>query len=70
MLADARGLKAAHVFDDAESRGGFNSDWVLLTTDQAFIDLPEIRAATVPTRPRPDGRVWTDDFNNLLQVLK
>ncbi|MDH3319154.1 MAG: fused MFS/spermidine synthase [Betaproteobacteria bacterium] len=70
QLAEARGLKAAHVFDDAESRGGFSSDWVLLTTDPAFIDLPEIRAATVPTRPRPDRRVWTDDFNNLLQVLK
>ena len=69
-LAESRGLKAAHVLDDARSRGGFSSDWVLLTTDAAFLDLPEIRAATVSARPGADQRPWSDDFNNLLQVLK
>lgn len=69
-LAGARGLKAAHVLDEARSRGGFSSDWVLLTTDAAFPDLPEIRAATVSARPGADQRPWSDDFNNLLQVPK
>lgn len=69
-LAEARGLKAAHVLDEARSRGGFSSDWVLLTTDAAFPDLPEIRAATVSARPGADQRPWSDDFNNLLQVPK
>ncbi len=69
-LADAHGLAAAGIFDKQEDRGGFNSDWVLLTSDRAFFDRPEIRAAATPIPSQPDWRPWTDDYSNLLQVLK
>jgi hypothetical protein len=30
----------------------------------------QILDATFVTPPRPGWRLWTDDFNNLLQVLR
>ncbi len=70
-LADAHGLKAAYILEQTVD-GEPVSDWVLLTRDQAFLDRPEIWDATFsPFRPWPeDRRPWTDDFNNLLRVLK
>ena len=69
-LADAYGLKAAYIADRAQDNGGFDSDWVLLSADQAFLELPVIKAATSPIPQRPGAPLWTDDFSNLLQVLK
>ena len=31
---------------------------------------PSSRNYATPIEPRPDWRLWTDDFNNLVQVLK
>ena len=68
QLADAHGLKVAYI-DERES-GRFASKWVLLTRDQAFLDLSDIKDAASPIQSRRSGRLWTDDFSNLLQVLK
>jgi hypothetical protein len=46
------------------------SDWVLMTRDAAFFARPEIRRAASGIEPRPGLRLWTDDYNNLLQVLR
>jgi hypothetical protein len=43
---------------------------VLLTSNLALLESPDIEDATLPIEPRPDWRVWTDDFNNIVQVLK
>ncbi len=68
-LAIDAGLKAAYVADN--KKDGTNlSNWMLLTQEQGFLDLPHIQAVTVPIQSRPDWRLWTDDFNNLVQVLK
>jgi hypothetical protein len=69
MIAKKRGLNVAWVRDSYED-GSTSSDWVLLTKDRTFILKPEIVEATQPIDPRPDWRLWTDDFNNLLQVLR
>jgi MFS family permease/SAM-dependent methyltransferase len=68
-IAKARGLNIAWIRDTYED-GGTSSDWVLLTKDRTFILKPEIVEATEPIVPRPEWRTWTDDFNNLLQVLR
>ena len=46
------------------------SDWVLLSDDPASLAKPELADHATPIEPRPDWRLWTDDFNNLWQVLK
>jgi SAM-dependent methyltransferase/MFS family permease len=68
-IAKQRGLNVAWVRDTYED-GGTSSDWVLLTKDRTFVLKAEIVEATEPINPQPDWRLWTDDFNNLLQVLR
>ena len=47
------------------------SDWVLLSDDPAVArEARARRCSRPPIEPRPDWRLWTDDFNNLVQVLK
>jgi hypothetical protein len=71
-LAKAQGLAAILVVDEALESDGFGSrtDWVLLSDDAAVLARPELVASSQPIAPRPGWRLWTDDFNNLVQVLK
>ncbi|MGH9667002.1 MAG: spermidine synthase, partial [Bryobacteraceae bacterium] len=46
------------------------TDWVLITRDRAFLERPEVIAAATPIDPHPGLRLWTDDYNNLFQVMK
>jgi len=72
MIAEARGLNVAWVRDTYED-GSTTSDWILLSKDRTFLLKPEIVEGTFIIPPEPNTRarrVWTDDFNNLLQVLK
>ena len=50
--------------------GGTASDWVLLTRNRRFLLKPSLVEATEPVVPRPDWRLWTDDYNNLVQVFR
>ena len=68
-IAEKRGLEYAYLHEPTED-GGTTSDWVLLTRYKPFILQPSIVAITEPVVPRPDWRLWTDDFNNLVQVFK
>jgi len=68
-IAEKHGLEYAYVHESAED-GGTTSDWVLLTRDKRFILRPDIVEHTEPVAPRPDWRVWTDDYSNLVQVFK
>jgi hypothetical protein len=43
---------------------------VLLSRDAASLQKPPIAEGAQPMPSRPDWRLWTDDFNNLVQVLK
>ena len=69
-LAHARGLAVAWVSDNGDGKGGSSSEWVLLSADPAALAKPSIADAATPISPRRDWRLWTDDFNNLVQVLK
>ena len=68
-LAHAHELAVAWVSDDGDGVAS-RSDWVLLSPDAEALKKPLIAEATTPIEPRRDWRLWTDDFNNLVQVLK
>ena len=68
-FADEHNLKTAYMVDKMADNPSA-SHWVLLTSSQEFLDLPAIKAATLAIQPRPDWQLWTDNFNNLLQVFK
>jgi hypothetical protein len=56
-----------------ESRGISDSTWMILTSNAAFREQPEVRAAAASSAPRLSARAplpWTDDFASLWRVLK
>src|SRR3954464_12495821 len=53
--------------DDRRSR----SDWVLVSRDEKALQAPAITAAGgEPPEDRANWRTWTDDYSNLIQILK
>lgn len=69
-LADARQLEAVFIHDEGEDVLASRSDWMLLSRNRTLLGQPRIAGAATPITRRPDWRVWTDDFNNLFQVLR
>ena len=69
MIAEKRGLHVAWVRDSYDD-GSTTSDWVLLSRDGTQFLKAEILDGTFIIPPEPNRRVWTDDFNNILQALK
>ena len=55
---------------DASGHDLFTSDWVLVTSNEEFLARPELETdrekITVPVRLR----LWTDDYNSLLPILR
>jgi hypothetical protein len=43
---------------------------VLVSRSDAALGKAAIKAAALPVESKPQWRVWTDDFNNLFQILK
>jgi SAM-dependent methyltransferase len=68
-IADKHGLEYAYLHETGEG-GGTTSDWIIMTRHKPFILKPLIVEATEPVVPRPDWRLWTDSYNNLIQVFK
>lgn len=68
--AEALGKKALAVFDEPEEETSSSSDWMLVTGDGALFDSPKWKGLGAPT-PRPAHfRLWTDDYCNIVSVLK
>jgi spermidine synthase len=71
-IAREQGLAAVLVDDRDEDDGDkTSSDWVLLSRSKAALETPQIEAVS----PEPPGeeegwRTWTDDYSNLVQILK
>jgi SAM-dependent methyltransferase len=57
--------------DDDEDAPRTQSDWVLVSRDRAALEHAQIgdRGAAEP-EDRPGLRIWTDDYSNLIQILK
>jgi SAM-dependent methyltransferase len=69
-LARAHGLSALWVADDGVGALASRSDWILLSRNGSRLEDPRLAEAAQAFVPRPGWRLWTDDFNNLVQVLK
>jgi hypothetical protein len=70
-IAAEIGLQSAFVADPgvAGDVGSSASDWVLLSTDRSILDLPAIARSALPLPASEPGRVWTDDYSNIVQVM-
>jgi len=73
-LAKEQGAHAVLVRDDPdeeEDHRRSRSDWVLVSRDPAALQREAMveREAT-EAEDRPEWRTWTDDYSNLIQILK
>ena len=46
------------------------SDWILLSKSKAALEHPRIKEAAQALPSKPGIKAWTDDFHNLVQVLR
>jgi hypothetical protein len=72
MIADAHGMASAlvsHDPDESDERYS-RTDWTLVTADRSFIESETVRKAQSPVEVPAGLSLWTDDFNNLLRILK
>jgi len=69
-IADDQGLHTVLLIDDAEDSDFSKTDWVLVSRNMNVLGRPIIAEGRDEIEEIPGMRVWTDDFNNLFQILK
>ncbi len=69
-IATDLGMHSLWIEDAGADPLANSSSWVLIALDPVRLNHPRLADAASAIEPRRDWRVWTDDFNNLVQVLK
>ena len=73
-IAKENGAHAVLVSDsgkDDDTTTTPRTDWVLVSRDPKALAAPEIEEASPEAaEDRPEWRTWTDDYSNLVQILK
>jgi SAM-dependent methyltransferase len=71
-IAKEDGAYAILVSDNPEDDSSRSrTDWVLVSRSQAALHAPRIlKAGASAARDEPRWRTWTDDYSNLVQILK
>ncbi len=70
QIAKTHGLQTLLVSDDDTGGDASRTDWVLVTRNKKLLDDKKIKDSTSEITPIAGLRLWTDDFNNLVQILK
>jgi len=68
-LAQEYGAHAVNVYEKGDD-DRTQSDWVLVSREKSALEEEHIKAVSEPVEEQPSWRMWTDDYNNLVQVLK
>jgi len=70
-LADHFGLARDVINDSGDGVDTYQSEWMLLARDPALLTNPAISSHAQPMSSYVSHvRMWTDDYNNLFQILK
>ena len=72
MIADANGMPSVlveHDPDESDERYS-RTDWTLVTQDRSFLQSSALVRSQSEVKVPPRLSLWTDDFNNLLRILK
>jgi len=57
--------------EDEDNSLRSRTDWVLVSRDEKALQAEAIVAGGgKPAEDRPEWRTWTDDYSNLVQILK
>lgn len=71
-IADAAGMKTAFVSHDPDEKDDRYSrtDWIMVTRDESFLTSDVVKKVSTAVEVPAKMSLWTDDFNNLLRILK
>jgi hypothetical protein len=70
-IGAATGMTVRLVADSpAEETGASSTDWVLMAENDVPFADPKLADRVEPLEANPAYSLWTDQFNNLLEVLK
>ena len=69
-LGQSLGLRGIHIYRPWRPEASASSDWVLLSRDPSVFSTPEIAQAGTPLPINDSLPMWTDDYSNLLRVLR
>ena len=65
------GWSGVLVDDEGEDQPFYSGNtWIVLARSAHFFEHPFFKGASTPLRPKPGFRAWTDDFSNIVQILK
>ncbi len=66
------GWTGISVYDDGEEESYYyGSTWVLLSRVPAIFEHRNFKSADYnPLKPKPGFRAWTDDYSNIIQIIK
>ncbi|MFN7998224.1 MAG: fused MFS/spermidine synthase [Bryobacteraceae bacterium] len=71
LLAADNLNKQARVIDtEDQDYDVFGATWVLVSGDPGFFERPLVRTAAERVKMWPNVRLWTDDYSNLIRILK
>ncbi len=69
--ADYAGMQCVFITSgDDEDVGEFASDWILVTNNEDFLSQKDLSDEEGMIVPRPGLRLWTDDYNSVLPLLR
>ena len=69
QIARVSGAFAVSIYEKGEG-DKTQSDWVLVSRDPKALEDKVIKDVSEPVEEKPQWRLWTDDYNNLVQILK
>ena len=70
QIAAEHGAVARVVEQSAKDEDDTTSDWVLVSRDPSALQGPVLKDIAQEVKLRTQWRVWTDDYSNLIQILK
>jgi hypothetical protein len=71
QVAKQFGLSIVRVNYKGDSQGGYASHWILLALDPSLLETPAIQDNAVNLEGYSTNvKLWTDDYSNLLLILK
>jgi hypothetical protein len=72
--AEQFGRRALVIHDDGEEEDFYTSStWILLSANWGFFDSPHLKGAVEGiylARSKPNIKLWTDDYSNIIQILQ
>ncbi len=69
-LAEHYGLHSGLIHAPEHGTSVLESDWILLSYDPAILATPEIASSARPLKMPEGAPLWTDQYSNLLSVLR